>query len=250
MSVTALHASGLVLSYGRVQALNEVDLILKPGDRHALIGPNGAGKTSLINALTGLYRPQAGRIRLGLVDITEASIDVRARHGLQRTFQINSLFPQWSPQTSVAMAISQREGMGGCWWHALTRHGAVMDEAAALLDQTGLADVASQPVGMLAYGQQRLLEVALALACKPKVLLLDEPAAGLPAGQGEALLKVLRTLSDDIAVLLVEHDMQLVFNFARTLSVLAQGRLLASGPVDEVRASPAVQEAYLGSAVR
>lgn len=250
MTIAALHTTGLSLSYGQLRVLDDVSLTLSPGDRHALIGPNGAGKTSLINVLTGVSRPRAGRIMLGSTDVTQMGVDARARLGLQRTFQINSLFPQWSARWAVAMAISQRRGMGGRWWRPLSGYGAVIEEADALLEQTGLATVADRPAGTLAYGQQRLLEVTLALACRPRVLLLDEPAAGLPAGHGAALLDALEVLPKDIAVLLVEHDMQLVFRFARTVSVLAQGQMLATGPLDEVRASPAVHAAYLGSSVR
>lgn len=245
-----LDAKGLALSYGRLRLFDGVDLKLLPGDRHALIGPNGAGKTSLLNVLTGIKKPQAGSIKLAGEDITETGVDQRARRGLQRTFQINSLFPQWTVRASVAMAISQRCGFGTQWWRALMDDAAVADEANDLLQRTGLLAVADQIVATLAYGQQRLLEVALALACRPRVLLLDEPAAGLPAGQSQALLAVLDSLPKDMAVLLVEHDMSLVFRFAQTLSVLAQGKMLATGPVDQVRNSPAVQAAYLGSVVR
>lgn len=250
MTTPVLDASGLSLSYGHVKVLEAVSLDLAPGERHALIGPNGAGKTSLINILTGTLTPRAGRVQLVGVDVTRAPVDERARRGLQRTFQINSLFPQLSVRMSVAMAISQHRGLGGHWWRPLSRQAAIMDEATALLQQVGMARVADQSAGTLAYGQQRLLELALALACQPRVLLLDEPAAGLPAGESAALLNVLESLSREMAVLLVEHDMKLVFSFAHRVSVLAQGRVLASGPAEAVRADPAVQAAYLGSVVR
>ncbi|HLR12371.1 MAG TPA: ABC transporter ATP-binding protein [Burkholderiaceae bacterium] len=250
MTTPVLQASDLSLSYGQVQVLKDVSLALMPGERHALIGTNGAGKTSLINVLTGALSPGSGQVCLAGADVTRAPADERARQGLQRTFQINSLFPQLSAHESVAMAISQRRGLGGRWWRPLSCYGSVTDEAAVLLQNTGMTDFADQPVGTLAYGQQRLVELALALARRPRVLLLDEPAAGLPAAEGAALLNLLESLSGEMAVLLVEHDMKLVFSFAQRVSVLAQGRVLASGPAAAIRNDPVVQEAYLGSAVR
>jgi len=241
-----LQASGLSVSFGRLAVLDGVDLHLERGARHALIGPNGAGKTTLVNALAGALIPDRGSVWLDGRDVTDLDAAARARRGLARTFQVMRLFPELTPQMSVTMVICERDGLGRRWWTPLRRLTGVQDEALHWLNRLGLACVANVPVANLDYGQQRLLDIALALACRPRVLLLDEPAAGLPLRQRHAMLDVIRELPGDISVLLIEHDMNLVFGFARSVSVLAQGRVIASGSPDQIRADPDVRAVYLG----
>lgn len=242
-----LRTSGLSLSFGSLAALHSVDLTLVQGARHALIGPNGAGKTTLINLLSGSLASQRGSVFLEGRDVTRLGVDARVRLGLVRTFQINSLFPDLTACLSLVLVICQREGLGTHWWRSLRRQTHVSDEARYWLDQFGLTDVGELPARQLSYGQQRLLEIALALACRPRVLLLDEPAAGLSAYQSSAVLDVVRALPGDITILLVEHDMNLVFEFADTITVLAGGQVVACGPPDQVASDTLVRSLYLGT---
>ncbi len=243
----ALQTHGLGVRFGAFQAVDDVHLSLEPGVRQALIGPNGAGKTTLINLLTGAVRPTAGRIEMQGQDITRLSADRRARMGLARTFQINTLFPSLTPLLSVVLAISEREGLGAVWWRPLARHTALFDEAHALLGRLKLDALAEMPVAELAYGKQRLLEIALAMAARPRILLLDEPAAGVPEDESGELFEVISELPQDIAVLFIEHDMKLVFRFSRRISVLVAGQILTEGTPAEIGADPRVREVYLGS---
>ncbi len=245
---TALQTQGLGIRFGAFQAVDDVTLSLAPGARQALIGPNGAGKTTLINLLTGIYRPTAGSIRLGGADITTLRCDQRARLGLVRTFQINTLFPTLTPLLSVVLAIAERDGLASTWWRPLAGCSAVYDEAHVLLRQLRLHDVADTPVAELAYGKQRLLEIALALAARPRILLLDEPAAGVPKDESGELFEVIAELPSDISILFIEHDMNLVFRFSRRISVLVAGRILTEGTPAEIGADPRVREVYLGRA--
>jgi len=248
MSTTlSLQTQRLSIRFGAFRAVDEVSLTLEPGARQALIGPNGAGKTTLINLLTGVLQPSEGRILMGDQDITALSCDQRARHGLARTFQINTLFPSLTPLLSVVLAISEREGLGATWWRPLRRHTAVHDEAHALLARLRLDSHANVPVDQLAYGKQRLLEIALALAARPRILLLDEPAAGVPMDESGELFEVIAELPADISVLFIEHDMNLVFRFSRRISVLVAGRILTEGSTAEIAHDPLVREVYLGS---
>jgi branched-chain amino acid transport system ATP-binding protein len=242
----ALRTSELAISFGGFQAVSEMNLELAPGARQALIGPNGAGKTTLINLLTGVLRPTRGRIWMGEEEITGHACDRRARMGLSRTFQINTLFANLTPLDSVALAICERDGLAASWWRPLKRCTAVFDEAHTLLQRLRLEPLAHTPVGEMAYGKQRLLEIALALAARPRILLLDEPAAGVPAGESGELFDVIAELPDEISVLFIEHDMNLVFRFARRISVLVAGRILTEGTPAEVGADPRVREVYLG----
>jgi branched-chain amino acid transport system ATP-binding protein len=246
MNAIALQTQDLGIRFGAFQAVDALCLRLEPGARQALIGPNGAGKTTLINLLTGVYRPTAGTIRLGERDITGLRCDERARMGLVRTFQINTLFPSLTPLLSIVLAISEREGLGATWWRPLSRCTAVYDEAHELLGRLRLDDLADVPVAELAYGKQRLLEIALALAARPRILLLDEPAAGVPESESAELFEVIEALPEDISVLFIEHDMNLVFRFARRISVLVAGRILTEGTPAEIGADPLVREVYLG----
>jgi len=223
-----------------------VSLALEPGARHALIGPNGAGKTSLINIISGQLPPAQGRIYFVGHDITEMDVAQRARLGMARSFQINQLFLRMTPVETLAVAINERKGIGGRWWHSKPYSDETLDEALMTLHQVGLYRRAQCFVHQLAYGEQRLLEIAVALVMHPRLLLLDEPAAGLPEDQSEALLALLNTLSAELAILLIEHDMQLVFEFAQTISVLAQGQLIAQGDSKAIQANPRVRAVYLG----
>ena len=246
--MAALETIGLCRSFGGINATNEVNLTLAPGARHALIGPNGAGKTTLINLLTGVLRPSAGRIMLEGDDITALPTDARVRRGLARTFQINQLFTAMTPLETLGLAVSHRLGKDAQWWRRLGSRPAVVDEAAALIEQFQLVDVMGVPVASLPYGKQRLLEIALAIACRPRVLLLDEPAAGVPEAEREDILASVAALPREVSVLLIEHDMDLVFRFADRISVLVAGALLTEGTPEEVAADPRVRDVYLGEA--
>lgn len=241
-----LQTNNLGISFGGYKAVDGVNLRLEPGSRQALIGPNGAGKTTLINLLTGVYKPTSGTITLGATNLTGLSADKRARLGLARTFQINTLFPSLTPLMSIVLAICEREGLGGVWWRPLRRNRRVFDEAHAILGSVKLDSHAETPVSELAYGKQRLLEIALALAAKPKILLLDEPAAGVPVHESGELLHAIDSLPADISILFIEHDMNLVFRFSKRISVLVAGRILTEGTPKEIGADPRVREVYLG----
>jgi branched-chain amino acid transport system ATP-binding protein len=246
MSGMHLTTSDLGISFGAFHAVRDVDLNLEPGARQALIGPNGAGKTTLINLLTGVLRPTRGSIHLGEHEVTHTSADRRARLGLSRTFQVNTLFPTMTPLQSVVVAVSEREGLGGIWWRALKRHTHLFDEAAAILRRLRLHELAHKRVSELPYGKQRLLEIAMAMAARPRILLLDEPAAGVPEEESGELFEVIAELPADISILFIEHDMNLVFRFARRISVLVAGQLLAEGTPRDIAADPRVRQVYLG----
>ncbi|HEY0526765.1 MAG TPA: ABC transporter ATP-binding protein [Stellaceae bacterium] len=249
IAASALETVALDKRFGGLHVTNAVSLRLEKGGRHALIGPNGAGKTTLINLLTGVLRPSGGRILLDGTDITAMTPERRVALGLVRTFQINQLFPAMTPLESLALAVSQRRGQGARWWSAAGRGGSaaeVADDVAALLDRFALADVMTEPTAALPYGKQRLLEIALAIACGPRVLLLDEPAAGVPEAEREGILDAVAALPGDVTVLLIEHDMDLVFRFADRISVLVSGALLTEGTVEEVASDPRVRQVYLG----
>jgi branched-chain amino acid transport system ATP-binding protein len=241
-----LSAEGLVKRFGGITATQDVTLHLRRGARHALIGPNGAGKTTLVNLLTGVLEPTAGRIVLEGQDISRLAPHQRVRRGMVRTFQINQLFASMTPLETLALVVSQHRGLGGRWWPSLGADRAVAERAAALLQQFHLAEVADQKTEHLAYGKRRLLEIAIALACEPRVLLLDEPVAGVPAGEREELLQTVAALPADVSVLLIEHDMDLVFSFADRMTVLVNGAVLTEGTPDEIAANDDVKAVYLG----
>jgi branched-chain amino acid transport system ATP-binding protein len=241
-----LSAQGLVKRFGGITATGNVNLDLRKGDRHALIGPNGAGKTTLINLLTGVLQPTEGRIVLEGLDITQLAPHQRVRRGMVRTFQINQLFDTLTPLETLALTVSQQQGLGASWWQALGRRGQVSDRCGQLLEQFHLTEVMNQKTKVLAYGKRRLLEIAIALACEPRVLLLDEPVAGVPTGEREELLKTVADLPADVSVLLIEHDMDLVFSFATSMTVLVNGTVLTSGDPQTIANDPQVKAVYLG----
>ena len=242
-----LSCQGLVKKFGGITATSDVSLQLRRGARHALIGPNGAGKTTLINLLTGVLEPTAGSIQLLGQDITQLPPHLRARRGMVRTFQINQLFDSLTPLQTLALTVSQHQGLGGRWWQPLGASTAVTQRCEALLAQFHLEEVMNQPTRVLAYGKRRLLEIAIALACEPSVLLLDEPVAGVPAGEREELLQTVARLPADVSVLLIEHDMDLVFSFARRMTVLVNGAVLTEGDPEQIANDPQVRAVYLGT---
>jgi ABC-type branched-subunit amino acid transport system ATPase component len=235
--------------FGGIVAANDVSLQVEHGARHALIGPNGAGKTTLINLLTGVLKPTAGRIRLDGRDITDLKPHERVRLGIARTFQINQLFADLTPIETLGVAISERQGSGRDWWRLAGSKKGVVEESIELIERFRLADVMSERTAILPYGKQRLLEIALAFACRPRVLLLDEPAAGVPEAERHEILATVAALPKDVTVLLIEHDMDLVFSFADRISVLVNGALLTEGAPEAIARDPRVRAVYLGEAI-
>ena len=242
----ALDVKGLNRSFGALHVTRDVDLSLERGARHALIGPNGAGKTTLVNLITGVLKPSSGSVLLNGEDITGWSQAERARRGLARTFQINQLFRGLTVLENLCMTIGERDGNCNNMWRSAGAKRAVIDEALDHLEALRLVDDALKLVRELPYGRQRLVEIAMALAQKPRVLLLDEPAAGVPSSETHLILDVVAALDPDIAVLIIEHDMDVVFRFAREITVLVQGAVFTSGGPDEIRHNEKVREVYLG----
>ena len=234
-------------NFGGLAVTNDVSISMAPGDRVALIGPNGAGKTTFVNLVTGSLKPSAGHVLLGGEDVTGLSAMERVRRGLVRSFQVTRLFPEMTPDEHVALAILQREGRSGRMFGSHRAMADVGEETAAILTTLGLLHLANRRVSEIAYGQQRLLELALALALKPKVLLLDEPAAGVPQSDTGRIEKALADLPADLAVLMIEHDMDLVFRFARRVIVLAAGEIIFDGLPSDATGDARVRQAYLGS---
>ncbi len=234
-------------TFGGLAVTNDVSLSMAPGDRVALIGPNGAGKTTFVNLVTGNLLPNSGSVALGGEDVTRLGPTERVRRGLVRSFQVTRLFSEMTPEEHVALAILQREGRTGRMFASHRSMPDVMDEVHALLARLGIAHLAQHRVSEIAYGQQRLLELALALALKPRVLLLDEPAAGVPQSDTARIEQAIADLPADLAVLMIEHDMDLVFRFARRVVVLAAGEIIFDGSPDAVTKDARVRQAYLGS---
>jgi branched-chain amino acid transport system ATP-binding protein len=242
----SLETKKLCKSFGALTVADHIDFRLEPGARHALIGPNGAGKTTFINMLMGALAPTSGQILLGGEDVTRAPQSARVRGGLGRTFQITTLFRSLPVLDNVALAVAERSGIATRLWRAASAHKDVIDESRSLLAALGLADDAAVRVADLPYGKQRLVEIAIALGLKPKVLLLDEPAAGVPSHESERILSTLERLPSDIAILIIEHDMDLVFRFARRITVLVQGTVLVEGAPEEIARDVRVHQVYLG----
>ena len=241
-----LQTIGLEKRFGGILAAQNVNLSVEKGARHALIGPNGAGKTTVINLLTGVLRPSSGRIMLEGRDITDVVPHKRVRLGMARTFQINQLFLDLTPLESIGLVISERLGTGADWWRLVGSKSAVTDEIVEIVERFRLTDVMHDRTSILPYGKQRLLEIALAFACRPRVLLLDEPAAGVPEAERHELLATIEALPAEVTVLLIEHDMDLVFSFADRISVLVNGALFVDGAPEDVARDPRVKAVYLG----
>ncbi len=241
-----LETRGLNKSFGALRVAQDINFALGAGARHALIGPNGAGKTTFINLITGRLKPSAGHVLLAGEDVTSLSQEARVKRGIGRTFQINQLFKGLSVLENVTMAIGEREGVAGDMFRVAGSHRRVVEEAYALLERLRIADDALRTLKELPYGRQRLVEIAIALGLRPKVLLLDEPAAGVPSTESAIILDIIDQLPRDIAVLIIEHDMDLVFRFARRITVLVQGSILVEGAPAEIAADARVREVYLG----
>jgi ABC-type branched-subunit amino acid transport system ATPase component len=246
VSDAILSTRALDKSFGSLVVASGIDFALPRGARYALIGPNGAGKTTLINLMTGMLRPDGGKIFLGGEDITLLGPAQRVKRGLVRTFQITTLFPHLTALEAVALAVCEREGHAHDWWRRLPAYRGALDEAHAILASLHLGEDCHRLTRELAYGQQRLLEIALALACKPRVLLLDEPAAGVPRDESPALFSAISGLSQEISVLFIEHDMDIVFRFASRIIVMVGGRILLEGAPEQIGSDPRVREVYLG----
>jgi branched-chain amino acid transport system ATP-binding protein len=244
----ALQTEKLCKSFGALTVADQIDFRLEPGARHALIGPNGAGKTTFVNLLTGVLAPTSGRIFLNEEEVTRTNQAARVRRGLGRTFQITTLFRSLPVLDNVALSIAERTGVARRMWRSASSHREIRDEAMSLLGALGLADDAAAAAQDLPYGKQRLLEIAVTLGLKPRVLLLDEPAAGVPSHDSGLVLQQLEKLSSDIAVLIIEHDMDLVFRFASRITVLVQGQVLVEGTPAEIAADRRVRDVYLGEA--
>jgi branched-chain amino acid transport system ATP-binding protein len=236
----------LCKSFGALSVANRINFKLDAGARHALIGPNGAGKTSFVNLVTGVLRPTSGRLMLDGQDITALPQAQRVKRGLVRTFQITALFRRLCVLENVVLAIAERQGVGADFLRPAGRHRAVIEEAYDVLETLGLARDALRPITELAYGRQRMVEIAVSLALKPSVLLLDEPAAGVPPSESIMIIEAIERLPSDIAVLFIEHDMELVFRVAQRITVLVQGSVLVEGKPADIAADPRVRQVYLG----
>ena len=248
MKVPILETKGLTMNFGALTVADQINFSLRPGARHALIGPNGAGKTTFINLLTGALRPSAGSVYLAGHDITGMPQDQRVKRGIARTFQINTLFNGLSVIENLYLAVSERMGVATKMMQPAGKNQGVLNEALRLLQVFELSEDAVTKVQELPYGRQRLVEIAIALALDPKVLLLDEPAAGVPEAETQLILDAIDDLPKEIAVLIIEHDMDVVFRFAKRITVLVRGSILAEGTPSHIAADREVQAVYLGEA--
>lgn len=246
MKIPALETHDLCMNFGALQVTHHVDFALDAGDRHAIIGPNGAGKTTLINLITGALRPTSGHVLLQGKSITHLPESKRVVRGIARTFPINTLFSGLSVLENLYLAVSERLGTARHLFRSVGTRPQAVTEAWRLLELLHLTQDAQRVVAELPYGRQRLVEIAIALALEPKVLLLDEPAAGVPSSESHIILEAIAALPSQIAVLIIEHDMDIVFRFAQTITVLAQGAVLASGAPRDIAANPEVKAVYLG----
>jgi ABC-type branched-subunit amino acid transport system ATPase component len=246
MTEAVLEVRNLHRNFGALQVTRDVSLRLERGARRALIGPNGAGKTTLINLITGGLKPSSGSVLMNGEDVTGTPQAVRARRGLARTFQINQLFRGLTVLENICMTIGERDGECSNLWRPAGAKHSVIEEALDHLESLKLVDDALKPVRELAYGRQRLVEIAIALAQKPRVLLLDEPAAGVPSSESHLILDVVAALDPDIAILIIEHDMDVVFRFAKSITVLVAGAVFTQGTPDEIRNNAEVRAVYLG----
>jgi branched-chain amino acid transport system ATP-binding protein len=245
----ALRTEGLCKSFGAFKANSDITLAFDAGARHAIIGPNGAGKTTLINLLTGVFPPSAGDVFLDEEKVSGMTQHERVKRGMTRTFQINTLFPGLTALESVTLACCERAGAGAVWWRTAATATTQIEEAREILARLRLEGDAGIETRNLPYGKQRLLEIALALATRPKVLLLDEPAAGIPSAESAELFAVIAALPRDVSIIFIEHDMNLVFKFAEKITVLVGGAVLVEGAPDEIARDKRVREVYLGEAL-
>ena len=243
-----LRTVGLSKQWGEFKANSDITLTFAPGARHALIGPNGAGKTKFINLLTGVFPSTSGDVFLGDDAITALPQFQRVKRGMTRTFQINTLYPGLSVLESVVLAICERKGKSTVWYRTVARHQEEIEEARKLLALLRLGAEADLLTRNLPYGKQRLVEIALALATKPSILLLDEPAAGIPQAESAELFGVIAELPREVTILFIEHDMDLVFRFAERITVLVGGRVLTEGTPEQIANDQRVREVYLGEA--
>jgi branched-chain amino acid transport system ATP-binding protein len=246
MTSPALEIRNLSKRFGGLRVTNSVSLLLETGARHALIGPNGAGKSTLVGLISGTLRPDAGSISLFGEDVTRQKPARRTKLGLVRTFQITSLFAKLTVLENLYLAVSEQRGESFAIWRPAALRGETLSAAEALMTEFKLAEFAHRTVSQLAYGQQRLIEIALALALRPKVLLLDEPAAGIPSGETKLLMDAIEGLPAEISILMIEHDMALVKRFAKDATLLVQGAVAMSGPIGELMSSDTAREVYLG----
>lgn len=245
---TTLRTEGLTKIWGAFKANSDVSLTFTPGARHALIGPNGAGKTTFINLLTGALPATSGKVFFGDRDISDQPQHQRVKLGMTRTFQINTLFAGLTVLESIVLAISEREGLQTAWYKTVEHQTAAIEEAGHLLSTLKLSADANTVTRNLPYGKQRLVEIALALATKPKVLLLDEPAAGIPSAESAELFEVIAQLPREVTIVFIEHDMGLVFRFAERITVMVGGKVFTEGTPAEIAADKRVKEVYLGEA--
>jgi branched-chain amino acid transport system ATP-binding protein len=250
MADALLEVRGLTKSFGGLIATNRVDFRITPGETHAVIGPNGAGKTTLIAQLAGDLRPDGGTIAFSGVDVTALGAPARSHLGLSRSFQITSVFREFTALDNVALAVQAHAGHSYRFWRAARAEPELQDAARAMLESVGLGLRAGVLAANLAHGEQRQLEIAMALATRPRLLLLDEPMAGMGLDESQRMIELLRTLKDRQTMLLVEHDMDAVFALADRISVMVYGRIIATGRPDEIRVNPEVREAYLGEEAR
>jgi branched-chain amino acid transport system ATP-binding protein len=241
-----LEVAGLTKSFGGVSAISGLDLFVEPGEIHAVIGPNGAGKTTLINQLTGELTCDSGRIVFAGSDITATPVHSRARLGLARSYQITQVFRDLSVLQNMVIAAQSRLAHCFQFWSAAVRDPRLTDPVQSALERVGLTDRMFAPAAVLAHGELRQLELAMTLVINPKLLLLDEPTAGMSPAETERIIQLLGSLKGPYSILLVEHDMDAVFKLADRITVLVNGRAIASGSIAHVRAHPAVREAYLG----
>jgi branched-chain amino acid transport system ATP-binding protein len=247
-SESALRLAGLGKSFGGLRALHGINLQVQPGERHAIIGPNGAGKTTLFNVITGLLPASAGKVLLFGRDVTGWPSQRRTALGMARTFQITSLFPKLTVLDNVLIAVNGLRRTKFVMWRFLSSYREVYDKARTLLDAVGFLDRKDVEVRYLSHGEQRQLEIVLGLASDPRLLLLDEPAAGLSSGESQDMARFLGRLDRQLAILLIEHDMEVVFDVADRVTVLHFGEVLLTGITDDIRGSERVREIYLGAA--
>jgi len=246
MAEAILEARALRKSFGALAATDGVDLDLREGETHAIIGPNGAGKTTLIGQLSGMLQPDSGSIRFAGEDITGLSAPARSMKGLARSFQVTSIYREFSALDNVALAVQAHAGHSFRFWRPAQEDPALRNPARAILEEVGLGARADVLAANLSHGEQRQLEIAMVLATGPRLLLLDEPVAGMGTEESQRMVEFLSTLKGERTIVLVEHDMDVVFTLADRISVLVYGRIIATGAPAEIRANPEVRAAYLG----